>query len=61
MKKLLILLLLSFGLISTSYAGEVDTNIMKLKALNSCEGCNLTGADLKNANLKYADLFGALP
>ena len=59
MKKLLILLLLSFGLIGTSYAGEVDTNIMKLKAIKSCESCNLIGVNLSGTDLGGADLRGA--
>ncbi len=61
MKKILILLLLSLGLIGTTSAGEVETNILKLKALNACVSCNLkranlTGANLSGANLKNADL-----
>ena len=49
MKKLLILIILCLGLIGTSSAGEVETNILKLKALNSCEMCNLVKADLSEA------------
>jgi hypothetical protein len=41
MKSLLLSLLLSFSLIGASSAGEVETNIKKLNALNSCEECNL--------------------
>ena len=64
MKKILILLLLSLGLIGTTSAGEVETNILKLKALNACVSCNLkranlTGASLSGANLKNADLSEA--
>ena len=64
MKKLLILLLLSLGFMGTTSAGEVETNILKLNALNSCEGCNLQGANLSGidcfrANLKNANLTGA--
>ena len=51
MKKILILLLLSLGLIGATSAGEVETNILKLKALNACESCNLRGADLSDAYL----------
>ena len=63
-KLLLLLLLLSLGLIGTTSAGEVETNILKLKALGTCEGCNLQGADLSEAdlsgaNLKNVDLSGA--
>ena len=59
MNKLLIILLLSLGLIGTTSAGEVDTNILKLKASESCEGCNLNGANLSWANLSWANLSGA--
>ena len=60
MKKLLLLLLLSFGFICTSYAGEVDTNISKLKASNACVSCNLNRTYLSKANLKEADLNRAI-
>ena len=56
MKKLLLLLILSLGLIGTTSAGEVDTNILKLKVLNACVGCDLNGANLMGANLEGADL-----
>ena len=64
MKKLLPLLILSLGFIGTTSAGEVETNILKLKALNACEGYNLQGADLWyeylfGANLSGANLSGA--
>ena len=59
MKKLIIILLLSLGFIGTASAGEVETNILKLKALNSCEGCNLQGGDLFRADLSGANLSGA--
>ena len=36
---------------------EVD--LKKFKALNACEGCDLSGADLKGANLNYAQLNDA--
>ena len=58
-KQFLIILLLSLGLIGISSAGEVETNILKLNALNSCESCNLQGADLTAADLSEADLTGA--
>ena len=59
MKKLLLLLILSLGLIGTTSAGEVDTNILKLKALNYCDSCNLSGVNLSGADLRGADLSGA--
>jgi hypothetical protein len=59
MKKLIIILLLSLGFIGVASAGEVETNILKLKALNACESCNLRGADLSDAYLIEADLSEA--
>ena len=60
MKKLLLILILSLGLIGISSAGEVETNILKVKALNSCKDCNLQGADLSEVNnLIGAKLSGA--
>ena len=43
-----------------SSAGEIETNILKLKALNACESCNLQGANLTYADLRYANLTGAI-
>ena len=62
MKKLLVLLLLlSLGFIGVASAGEVDTNISKLKASNACVSCNLTRTTyLSKANLREADLNGAI-
>ena len=34
----------------------VDNNIQKLKESNACQDCNLTGADLRRADLRGADL-----
>ena len=59
MKKLLLLLLLFLGLIGTASADIVETNILKLKALNACEGCNLQGAKLNGQDLVGANLRGA--
>jgi len=57
MKKLLLLLLLSLGFIGSASAGEVDTNISKLKASNACVSCNLTRTTyLSKANLSKANL-----
>jgi len=63
-KQFLIILLLSLGFIGTASAGEVETNILKLSRLNSCESCNLQGAnlsgtDFSGANLGRANLSGA--
>ena len=53
-KQFLIILLLSLGLIGISSAGEVETNILKLKALNACDSCNLFEANLTGANITNA-------
>lgn len=57
MKKLLLLLILSLGLIGTTSAGEV--NAMKLKALGSCIGCDLSNANYSGADLSGVDLWRA--
>ena len=59
MKKLLVLLLLSLSLIGTTSAYIVETHTLKLKALNSCESCNLQGANFSGAKLRNADISGA--
>ena len=59
MKKLLLLLLLFLGLMGIASADIVETNTLKLKALNACERCNLQGAILSRAKLQEADLSGA--
>ena len=59
MKKLLLLLLLFLGLMGIASADIVETNTLKLKALNACERCNLQGAILSEANLIEADLSEA--
>ena len=33
-----------------------ETDLIKLKALNACEGCDLSGVNLTEANLSYAKL-----
>ena len=40
-------------------ADIVETNTLKLKALNACERCNLQGANLSGENLTEANLSGA--
>jgi hypothetical protein len=40
----------------TTSAGEGETNIMKLKALNACEGYNLLGENLSETVLSFANL-----
>ena len=59
MKKLFLLLLLFLGLMGIASADDVETNILKLKTLNACKGCNLQGANLKKANLSGTNLYVA--
>ena len=64
MKNIILILLFSIGFIGVASAQSVWINILKLKSLNSCEDCNLSGADLRDeylygANLQGADLSGA--
>ena len=40
-------------------ADIVETNTLKLKALNACERCNLQGANLSDADLRYINLIDA--
>tara|TARA_B110000438_G_scaffold80638_1_gene80581 strand:+ start:586 stop:1656 length:1071 start_codon:yes stop_codon:yes gene_type:complete len=44
---------------ATSAWAYNETDLLKLKALNSCKGCDLSGADLSGADLSGADLSGA--
>jgi len=70
LKKSTVSLLLAIILCGNSTAIAFDAiDLKKLEALNACEECDLSGADLKGAilsgaglkgaNLKYADLSGA--
>ena len=61
MKKLL---LISALLLCSNGWAYNETDLAKFKALNVCEGCDLSGANLNNAqlseaNLRYANLRGA--
>ena len=62
MKRLLTILcipaVLLLGGPSEGYAFD-ETDLKKLRAMNSCEKCDLREADLKGANLSQADLSGA--
>ena len=53
MKKLLLLISL---LLATNAWAYNETDLMKLKTLNACEGCDLSGINLKGADLKTARL-----
>ena len=59
MKKLLLLVLLFFGLLSASYGGEIENNRFKLITEFTCEDCNLKGVSLNDKNLREAKLSGA--
>ena len=47
-------------IILVSFASQAfdKTHLKKFKALNKCEGCDLSGADLSSASLNGADLSG---
>jgi len=38
---------------------NIEQNLLKLKALNACLGCDLSGADLSKAGLSGVNLSGA--
>ena len=43
-----------------SFAAQADdTMVKRLKTLNACLGCDLTGADLAEVHLEYVNLKGA--
>ncbi|MEE9584305.1 MAG: pentapeptide repeat-containing protein [Candidatus Brocadiales bacterium] len=42
-----------------AYGASVEENIETLRSTNSCPGCDLHGADLRNTNLEEANLNGA--
>ena len=56
MKKLI---LISALLLSSNGWAYNETDLAKLKALNACVGCDLSGADLQRANLNNANLSEA--
>jgi len=60
MKKLLTLLFLYIFFISNTFAESPSINLSKLKALNSCSACDLTGVDLSGVDLSGADLASAI-
>ena len=41
---------------TTSSSSSVSDNVTQLLTTNECEGCDLSGADLSNANLRSAKL-----
>ena len=66
MKKIILFLFL-LGFISNVFADEVESNLLKLKSVNSCKGCDLSGAiistngyiKISHANLEGATLINA--
>ena len=46
-------------LVGGSAAQADDTMVKRLKTLNTCLGCDLTGADLAEVHLEYVNLKGA--
>ena len=57
MKKLI--LISALLLVASNGWAYNETDLAKLKALNACEGCDLSGADLSGADLSGANLTGA--
>ena len=48
------------ALLVGGFAGQADdTMVKRLKTLNACLGCDLTGADLAEVHLEYVNLKGA--
>ena len=64
MKKLILISALLLFVVSNTWAYN-ETDLAKFKALNVCEGCDLSGANLRDikpgwyATLSNADLSGA--
>ena len=58
MKHLIILANLLLLVASNGWAYN-ETDLAKLKATNTCEGCDLSGANLGEVNLGGANLTGA--
>ena len=56
MKKLLLLLSLQ---LSTNAWAYNESDLIKLKTLNACEGCDLSGIHLSGADLRRANLSNA--
>jgi len=57
MKKLI--LISALLLVTSNSWAYNETDLAKFKALNVCEGCDLSGADLSLAYLNKANLHGA--
>ena len=48
------------ALLAGGFAAQADdTMVKRLKTLNACLGCDLTGADLAEVHLEYVNLKGA--
>ena len=54
-----IILVLAMTLIAAPALAYKQEDLEKLKATNSCESCDLTGADLVGVKLRDANLTGA--
>ena len=60
LSSLAVLFVLAAVLCAGSAAFAFDkTHVMRLKATNECPMCDLSGADLRGANLRNADFTGA--
>ena len=56
MKRLFILLMIIW---SAQIGAYDELHLKRFKTLNKCPGCDLSGADFSNLNLRRADLSGA--
>ena len=54
MKKLILISALLFSFNGWAYS---ETDLAKFKALNACQGCDLSEADLSDGDFKRADLI----
>ena len=58
--KTLMILSMAMALLALPSQGYKQEDLDKLAATNTCQECNLRGADLERADLREADLTGAV-
>ena len=58
--KTLMILSMAMALLASPSWGYKQEDLDKLAATNTCQECNLRGADLERADLHEADLTGAV-
>ena len=54
------LMILAMALLASPAWGYKQEDLDKFAATNTCQECNLRGADLERADLREADLTGAV-